>query len=35
MNIPFIDMREYTHEEMPIRILEVLSEKYGFEAKGI
>lgn len=31
MKIPYIDMREYTHEEMPERILEVLSAKYGFE----
>ena len=31
MNIPFIDMRSYTHEEMPTRILEVLSAKYGFD----
>lgn len=30
MNIPFYDMREYTHEEMPDRILEILKEKYGF-----
>lgn len=31
LNIPYIDMRQYTHEEMPTRILEVLSVKYGFE----
>lgn len=30
-NIPFIDMREYTHEEMPERILEVLADKFGFD----
>jgi len=35
MNIPFIDMREYTHEEMPSRILEILSKTFGFEAKGV
>lgn len=35
MNIPFIDMREYTHEEMPNRILKILSETFGFEAKGV
>ncbi|AMM43705.1 thymidylate kinase [Pectobacterium phage vB_PcaM_CBB] len=31
LKIPYIDMRQYTHEEMPERILEVLSAKYGFE----
>jgi nicotinamide riboside kinase len=35
MNIPFIDMREYTHEEMPTIILEILSKTYGFQAKGV
>lgn len=35
MNIPFHDMREYTHEEMPEKILEILSAKYGFESKGV
>lgn len=31
LHIPYIDMRAYTHEEMPDRILEILSEKYMFE----
>lgn len=29
--IPYIDMRQYTHEEMPERILEVLSTWFGFD----
>jgi len=31
MNIPFVDMRKYTHEEMPERILEYLSHSFIFE----
>ena len=31
LKIPYIDMRQYTHEEMPTRILEILSQKYGFD----
>ncbi|SOK58405.1 hypothetical protein [Yersinia phage fHe-Yen9-04] len=30
LNVPYIDMRQYTHEEMPTRILEILSKQYGF-----
>lgn len=31
LNIPFIDMRKYSHEEMPTEILKVLSNFLGFE----
>ncbi|QOI71615.1 putative AAA domain-containing ATPase [Erwinia phage pEa_SNUABM_47] len=31
LRIPYIDMREYTHEEMPDRIIDVLSNRFGFD----
>lgn len=31
LKIPYHDMRQYSHEEMPTRIIELLSAKYGFE----